>query len=406
MKEARMNFSKMSCRVMASVVSMGMVLGLTACTRDYTVAYVYATASKKGAAGVVNEYAVDYQTGALIQVTGSPVAAGNNPVSIIAAPSGLFVYVLNHDDSTVQEYSVGSDGALTSKNTYPITGTFPTAAAIDQGGKFLYVTFTYQKGFSAATPGPGGVSIFPIGADNSLGTPSTVNVGNSPVGVVASNFNSFVYVLDQEVSPNAAVLGFAENTTTGALTPTPGTVITTVAGKTVATGYSAGTTPSALAEDPTARFVYVTDQATNQMYGKVVQGNGSLVSMVNGPFATGLFPVSITIDPRGKYMYTVNFNANTVGAYAIDQATGNPSGTAGSSATPTKTGPTCVTIEPALGIYLFVPNSADGSISGDKLDPHNGGLADIQNTPFPASGTPTCAVAVANGSHATQIVQP
>lgn len=401
-----MNFSKMSCQVMASVVSMGMVLGLTACTRDYTVAYVYATASKKGAAGVVNEYAVDYQTGALIQVTGSPVAAGNNPVSIIASPSGLFVYVLNHDDSTVQEYSVGSDGTLTSKNTYPITGTFPTAAAIDQGGKFLFVTFTYQKGFSATTPGPGGVSIFPISADNSLGTPSTVNVGNNPVGIVASNFNNFVYVLDQEISPNATVLGFAETPSTGALTPTPGTVITTVAGKTVATGYSAGTTPSAIAEEPTARFIYVTDQATNQLYGKVVQGNGSLVSMVNGPFATGLFPVAITIDPRGKYMYTVNFNSNTVGAYAIDQATGTPSGTSGSSATSTKTGPTCVTIEAALGVYLFIPNSADGSISGYKLDPHNGALADIQNTPFPASGTPTCAVAVANGSHATQIVQP
>ncbi len=391
---------------MASVVSMGMVLGLTACTRDYTVAYVYATASKKGAAGVVNEYAVDYQTGALVQVTGSPVAAGNNPVSIVAAPNGLFLYVLNHDDSTVQEYSVGSAGMLTSKNTYKTTGSFPTAAAIDQGGKFLYVTYTYQTGYSAATPGPGGVSIFPINSDNSLGTAINVNVGNNPVAVTTSNFNSFVYVVDQEVSPNATVLGFAENTSTGALTPTPGTVITTVAGKTVATGYSAGTTPSAIAEDPTARFVYVTDQATNQMYGKVVQSNGSLVSMVNGPFATGLYPVAVTIDPRGKFLYTVNFNASTVSAFALDPATGSPSGSVGSGSTPVKTNPTCVTIEPALGIYLYVPNSADGSISGEKLDPHNGGLQDIQNTPFPASGTPTCAVAVPNGEHATQVVQP
>jgi hypothetical protein len=39
-----------------------------------------------------------------------------------------------------------------------------------------------------------------------------------------------------------------------------------------------------------------------------------------------------------------------------------------------------------------------------KLDPHNGGLSQVQNTPFPASGLPTCAVAVANGSHPTQII--
>ena len=402
-----MKLSKLSYRVMTSVVTTGMVLSLTACSLlNFTVAYVYAPASLKGAAGVVNEYAVDYLTGALIQVTGSPVKAGNNPVGIVASPSGLFIYVLNHDDSTVQEYAVGGDGSLTSKNVYPITGTFPTSAAIDQGGKFLYVTYTYQTGYSATTPGPGGVTIFPINADNSLGTASNVNVGNNPVSITTSNFNSFVYVVDQEVSPNATVLGFAENKTTGALIPTPGTVITTVAGKTVATGYPAGTVPSAIAEDPTARFVYVTDQATNQLYGKVVQSDGSLVSMVNGPFATGLFPVAITIDPRGKYMYTVNYNSNTVSAFVIDQATGTPSGSVGASSTPVKTGPTCVTIEPATGIYMFVSNSTDGSISGEQLDPHNGGLKDIQNTPYPATGTPNCAVAVANGAHATQIVQP
>jgi len=102
--------------------------------------------------------------------------------------------------------------------------------------------------------------------------PATVKVGNNPVGVVVSRPKSgvvFAYVLDQEVAPKATVLGFLQNQTTGALTPTPGTVITTdTTGKTVATGYGAGTTPSAIAEDPSSRFVYITDEATNQLYGK------------------------------------------------------------------------------------------------------------------------------------------
>jgi 6-phosphogluconolactonase len=405
-----MNLFKMSRKKIASTVApmalMASVLGLTACTRDFTVAYLYLTAGNKGAAGVVNTYAIDYQTGSLVRI-GSPVATGTNPVSVVATANGLFVYVVNRDDSTVQQFSVnGNDGTLTSKNTYKISGTLPSAAVIDQAGKFLYVTYTYQAGFSATTPGPGGVSIFPINADNSLGTVSNVNVGNNPVSITASNFNNFVYVLDQEVSPNATVLGFVENTSTGALTAVPGTVITTVAGKTVAVGYPAGTTPSALAEDPTARFVYVTDQATNQLYGKVVQSNGSLVSMVNGPFATGLFPVAITIDPRGRFLYVSNFNASSVGAYAIDQSTGSPSGSVGSASTKVGTGPTCLSIEPALGIYLYSSNAQDNTVSGLKLDPHNGGLVNIQNTPFPVTGVPSCTVAVANGAHATQIVQP
>ncbi|MEO6911970.1 MAG: 3-carboxymuconate cyclase, partial [Edaphobacter sp.] len=70
--------------------------------------------------------------------------------------------------------------------------------------------------------------------------------------------------------------------------------------------------------------------------------------------------------------------------------------------------PTCVAIEPALGKYLYTSNNLDGTVSGEKLDPHNGTLISIQNTPFPASGLPTCAVAVANGSygHPSQIINP
>jgi 6-phosphogluconolactonase len=404
-----MKLTKLSRRTaastIASMMTLAVMLGLTACARDYTVAYVYMTGTNKGAAGAITAYAVDYQTGSLVRI-GSPTATGINPVTAVVAPNGLFLYVVNHDDSTVQAFGINTDGTLASKATTKVTGTLPTAAAIDAGGKFLYVTYTYQAAYSAATPGPGGISVFPINADNSLGTPSNVNVGNNPIAVTTSNFNSFVYVVDQEVSPNAVILGFAENASTGALTVVPGTVITTVAGKTVATGYPAGTVPSAIAEDPTSRFVYVTDQATNQLYGKVVQANGSLVSMVNGPFTTGTFPVAVTMDPRGKYMYVANFNASTVSAYAIDQATGTPSATVGSTGTQVKTGPTCLSIDPALGIYLYTSNAADGTVSGLKLDPHNGSLASIQNSPFPGSGAPSCVAAAPNGQHATQIVQP
>jgi 6-phosphogluconolactonase (cycloisomerase 2 family) len=225
---------------------------------------------------------------------------------------------------------------------------------------------------------------------------------------VTGNQTTFVYVLDQEVSPKATVLGFSENMTNGALTPTPGTTITTdpTTGKTVATGYGAGTTPSAIAEDPSSRFVYITDQATNQLYGNNAATNGSLVPMNTSPFATGIFPVGITIDPRGKFLYVANLTSSTVSAYAIDEATGTPVGSVGSASTATDTAPTCVTIEPALGIYLYTSNSLANTVTALQLDPHNGGLKQVQNTPFPSAALPTCATSVANGSHPTQIINP
>jgi len=399
-----MNLNRMSGITKASIVSLAMLLGLSACTRDYTVAYVYMTTSKTSP-GLIDQYAVDYESGALTPI-GTPVAAGNDPVTLVASPNGQFIYVVNQLDSTVQVFAVQGNGTLVSKGTSPIAGTLPTAVAIDPAGKFLYVTFTYQAGYSAAKPGPGGVAIFPVNADSSLGTVSTVNVGNNPVGVTVSYFNNFVYVLDQEPSPKATILGFAQNASTGALTPVPGTTITTVAGKTVATGYAAGVVPSAIAEEQTARFVYVTDQAANQLIGYVVLSSGALSPMVNGPFATGLFPANLTIDPRGRLLYVVNYNANTIEGYALDTATGTPSGAVGAFATAIGTGPTCVAIDPALGVYLYTSNNLDNTTSGEKLTPGTGGLIGIQNSPFPSSGSPTCLTVVANGSHSTELITP
>jgi 6-phosphogluconolactonase (cycloisomerase 2 family) len=389
----------------AAVVSLAMVLGLSACTRDYVVAYVYMTTAKSNP-GIINQYAVDYQSGAVTPI-GTGVTAGNDPVSLVASPSGLFLYVINRLDSTVQEFAVQGDGSLLSKGVTKIVGgTLPSAIAIDPAGKFLYVTFTYQSAYSTTTPGPGGVDIIPVNADNSLGTPTSVNVGNNPVGVTVSYYNHFVYVLDQEAVPNATILGFSQNASTGALTALPGTSISTVAGKTVATGYAAGVVPSAIAEEQTSRFLYVTDQAANQLIGYVVQSNGSLVPMVNGPFAAGQFPVNLTIDPRGRLIYVVNYNASTVEGYAIDLATGTPSGAVGAFATAVGVGPTCVAIDPALGVYLYTSNSLDNTMSGEKLTPGTGGLIAVQNSPFLGGGSPTCLTVVGNGAHATQLITP
>ncbi len=404
---------------LATMMSLAVGLGLTACSRDYTVAFVYAVSSQTG---TVSAFASDFQSGSLVQIAGSPFASNlTNPISVVSAPNGKFIYVIGgSQDNKVLLMAVGTDGKLYGKNTYSITGSSPTSATVDPSGSFLYVTFKYQNGFTPASPGPGGVTIFPIvnkagdATDGTLGTPVTQLVGNNPVGVAASAKSPYVYVLDADVTNTGTglgqILGFSQDKTTGALTTVPGTTITTVAGKTVATGTNAGTTPTAIVEDPTSRFVYVTDRATNQLYGYLVSGNtspGTLIPMTNGPFTTGLYPIALTIDPRGKYLYAVNFGASTLSSYAIDSATGNPAGVVGTgNSNIGGTGPTCVTIEPALGIYLFTSNQISATISGQQLDPHNGSLKAIENSPYDAGPLLSCVTAVANGEHASSLVNP
>jgi 6-phosphogluconolactonase (cycloisomerase 2 family) len=386
-----------------SIVSLAVALGLSSCSLDYVAGYVYMTTAKTSP-GVIDQYSLDFQTGALGPI-GTPVAAGNNPTRLVATPSGQFVYVVNTGDSTVQEFAVQGDGTLVSKNVYKTTGSVPNAIAIDPQGAFLYVTCTYQQGYSATNPGPGSVTIFPVNSDNSLGTPLTQNVGINPVGVAVSYFNHFVYVLDQQTSTTGLILGFSQNTTTGALTPVPGTTVSTTT-PTVVTGFPAGQVPSAIAEEPTSRFLYVTDQAANQLIGYTVLPSGALLPMVNGPFPTGQFPINLVIDPQGTVMYVVNYNANSVEGYAIDEGTGTPSAAAGAYQTALGAGPTCAAIDPALGVYLYASNNLDNTITAKRLNPSTGGLDSVQNSPFSSSGQPTCVAVVPNGAHASQLIQP
>ena len=419
---------------MAAGISIAIGLGATACSRDYTADYVY-TVSASGPN--INAFAVDFQSGILTQITGSPFQTGfTRETAVVPSPDGKFLYVLSGpEDSKVEEFAIGTDGKLYGSHTYSLTGTYPTGMAIDSAGKYLYVTFKYQPGFTPALPGPGGITIFPINSDNSLGTPVSVNglpyipVGNNPVAltvtspvcsatpVIGSNTactgsngagheNVFVYVVDQETAPNATVLGYAQNTSTGVLTPLSGTTFNT----TLKTwqGISAGVAPSAIAADPTGRFVYVTDQTANQIYGFGIanQTSGNLTALKSSPYGTGLFPVSITIDPRGKYLYTTNFNSGTVSSFAISAADGSLSSVAGSTSFQTGTRPTCVTIDPALGIYLYTSNYLDGTVSAGQLNPNTGGLSGIANSPFTVSSLPACIASVPNGPHSFQLANP
>jgi 6-phosphogluconolactonase len=447
-----MKFNTILRNAMATAMSLGLGLGAIACSRDYTADYVYAVSASNG---TVSAFAVDFQSGVLTQLNGSPFATNlTNPGGIIATPSGKYVYVIGGtQNSEVEEFAVGSDGKLYGENTYNLSsnGTYPTAAAVDTTGSFLYVTYTYQNGYGPVHIGPGGLSIFKINADGSLGTPTNTNVGNNPIGVSVSaptctttpavtpagGFNCattgstnngyqnvFVYVVDAEgstgASPTASptVLGYSANiietgsgsgtviSGTGALTPVSSNVFNTSLN--TYQGTTVGVSPSAVAIDPTGRFLYVTDKLLNEIIAFTIDytHTGNLSAVPSSPFTTGLYPVSVTIEPRGKYIFTANYNSNTVSSYSINAATGALGGTATVGNFTTATGPTCVTVDPALGIYLYTSNYLDQSISGGQISPNTGALDAVVNQKFPTSALPSCVTSVANGAHAIQIVNP
>ena len=96
--------------------------------------------------------------------------------------------------------------------------------------------------------------------------------------------------------------------------------------------------------------------------------------MVNGPFKTGNEPTSITIDPRGIYIYVANSLDETVSAYSISLPTGTPPW----SMPPQRRRqhhrypPVSIIVEPALGRYVYTANYLGNSISGFKPQSRHG----------------------------------
>ena len=394
----------------ASILSVAMGLGLTACSNDYTIGFLYATTAHANP-GLINGYKVDYQSGTLDVLADSPIpSGGRNPVTIVAAPGGKAVYAIHRDDSTVVFFAVGTDGKLYPQATYNIRGSFATAAAIDSSGKFLYVTFTYQNNldgsqlYTPANPGPGGISIFsindtagPLAAGALVPLPATQNqnVGRNPIGIVARN--NKVFVIEQDSASTNNLLGFSADATTGLLTPLPG--VTVNPGNVLSTGFPTGITPSGIIEDPTSTFLYLTDQTANTVTAYSIDPTSGIPTKVGNGTATDAGPMGMSFDLTGKFLYVANYTGGTVGGYTI-AADGEPVTSTVAASVQAGSGPTCITVigsptaSAAHAVYLYTSNALSNTVSGMQLDPTDGSLRQIQNTPFTASTLPTCLVTV------------
>jgi 6-phosphogluconolactonase len=394
-----MKLSKFGRIALASVVTLGLGFGVTACGPPNTIDFLYVTSSKSSP-GQITAYKVDSQAGALIPITELPYSSGGqNPVADVASANGKNLYVVNHDSNAVVVFAISTDGSLAQQQSCTTPGTFPTQLAINKAGTYLYVVETYQPGFNANKPGPGALVVYPVNATGQLGATGSLcqpvangantffPVGNNPVAVNVLASENYVYAVNE----NDATISDFQVGSSGALTL-------------VAT-YPVGVAPNAISSDPTSRFLYVTDGAANQLIGFLIQTNGTLISMQQ-PFKTDVLPDSVEVDPRGIYVYVANYNANDVSAYTINRATGNATQISGSTTYGVDTGPTCVLIEPAEARFVYTTNFLGDTVSGLALNPATGALSPVQNTPFKAAGQPTCSAAITHGNHAIEVIQP
>jgi 6-phosphogluconolactonase (cycloisomerase 2 family) len=403
-----MKFNKLSQLSLVSLIGLFVAALLTSCAID-TIDYVFiadSAGSGSGSSGQIQTYDADSGTGALRPGQPSVSSGGNNPVSMAVTGDFSNLYVVNQGSNNVVHFSVSGSGGLTQKDV-ATTSANPVAVAVNTAETYLYVV---------SGPNPAVLTVYPL-SSGTIGAAlapiplivpgfTTDTIAPTGVNVLANNNAVYVTAYDQSAyNPGGAttssanpgwVFGFAVGSS-GALTATTNSP------------YKAGVKPSALVSDPTNRFVYVTDFASNELIGYTIQNGSTLDFLINGPFKTGNEPNAIAIDPRGIYLYVANSLDSTVSAYNITLATGTPSSAVNPSGTQTNTTdttPVAIVVDPAIGRFVYTANRLGNDISGFVLNPNTGALAASQSTPYPTGDTPAAVAAIPHGNHAYQVTSP
>src|SRR5437868_6703395 len=296
----------------ALVVSMAVVLGMSACG-GYTVGFLWILGTQYNQ---IAGFKIDDYTGNLTQMINSPYSSGGtNPASIAVRVGGNYVFVVNkgtvnskgvsNGDGNVAVFSVGNDGVLTFQQAYSTAGNTPVWVATDSTGSFLYVLDAQAPDY--ATTGNGDITVFQV--DGSTGRLQIVpnqliknsagqqlnyfEVGPKPTMLRAAG--SCVYTLDsgdQTIYPYGVGTSGQLVVEANSTTLTGGTNITSI--------------------NVSGSNVYLTDAGTNKILPYRTGSNCSLSAQAAGavnnlPLTAN--PVYSMTDSKSKYLYVLNQNS-------------------------------------------------------------------------------------------------
>jgi DNA-binding beta-propeller fold protein YncE len=312
-------------------------------------AYV-ANYGNNGNGNTVSAYTIDAGTGVLTRISCVPIGppncsvdpgfpeflAGAGPVSVTVDPADKFAYVANYAGNSVSVYSINtSTGFLTRIDCDPATsdvqdcpaGIGPTYFAFGPAGKFAYVT----NGGSSS----GSVSAYSVNGSTGVLTridcdPATPGVQDCPAGafpqsVAVDPSGKFAYVDNGSFS--GSVWLYVINASTGVLTRMDCGPAT--AG---VQDCPAGSIPSFVAITPNGQFAYVANSGDESVSAYSIDTSTGVLTRIDCDPATAgvqdcpaaLGPISVTVDPTGKFAYVgyAASNSNGVSAYSINASTG------------------------------------------------------------------------------------
>jgi 6-phosphogluconolactonase (cycloisomerase 2 family) len=419
----RMKFSKSSQLLLVAAASLVAASLITAC-ETLTVDFVFVASAKAAGSnnyGEIDVFEINSESGRMRQIPTSPFPSeGRNPVAEAVSADYENLFVVNHDDNTIVQFTIGNDGKLYPYNTVNTPGIYPLAIAANKSSVFVVDTYQPLPLCSAADPCSGSISVYPLSAGGSsssasctasvcLGTAAT-NPANSAqywpltlsganashvivptsVNVLTSGANTYVYVTAYDSSATSSV-GYVFGFSVGS-----GGVLTAVSGS----PFAAGAQPSAIASGSkgsgtsAVSLVYVTDSVRGDVLGYTVGSNGALTALSGSPYPAGNDPTGAVVDPSYAYAYVSNATDATVTAYSISTSSGSIGVLTRIGTFTTGVEPVAIGIDPSTNHFLFTVNFLDNTVSDFELSTTAGTLLTAQNSPFATNAQPVAAAAI------------
>ena len=296
--------------------------------------------------------------------------SGSNPVSIGLSPTGTYIYAVDQlapDGSGKGDITVFSIDPSTGKLTLVTNqNTFNT-----NGSQLPYFEVNYKPvqvvSAGAGSSGGGGSCIYGLDqayVPGSTGVPAAC--ANQPIGSPCATPDVFPYAINTNgqlvltqnqplttgslpgalstiyVSPNGQYVYIAD-TENGAnagrilpFTVGSGGVLQTLVGGPVANISGASYYPDAILANSNTNFLFVANfgpspinQPTSNISAFTIDTNNGQLQPVGGaesvkfnPAPTGSGPIWMAEDPTNQYLYSVNFNDNTITGKVIDAVHG------------------------------------------------------------------------------------
>jgi len=420
----RMKFNKSGQLVLVSAASLLVAGLLTACGSTLTVDFVYVASSKAAGPnnyGEIDVMEVNSESGRMRAIATSPFpSGGRNPVAEAVSTDHNNLYVVNQDDNSIVQFAIGNDGKVYPQNTVNTPGVFPMAVAVTAANLFVADTYQPLPTCSPAQPCPGSIAVFPIAAATSsvaggaLQTGTPINACNgldylplkvagvpstdviAPAAIAVNGSNLFVAAYDMTAN-TGYVFGFVVGSLSCPNNPAPYTKIPTLTAM-GASPLRVGTQPSAIATDPSGKFVYLTDYEQGKIYGLVAGGSG--LSFIAGePFAAGNEPSAVAVDPSGSFAFVANSLDSTISTYSLDSNSGVLAPvTGGTYATGTQ--PVALIVDPSTNHYVYTANYLGGTVSGFMLTSTGGPLVTTQGATYTTNAQPTAMAAIPHGTPA------